>query len=62
MTSTVACPECHRPATVIDRFSLAGTNGPVEYLRLRCDGLLSFLAPADEVLRRSPSAPLAVAS
>jgi hypothetical protein len=49
MSHTVACPECHRPATVLDRFSLAGTDGPVEYLRIRCTGLLSFLTPASEI-------------
>ena len=49
MTSTVSCPECHRPATVLDRFMLAGTRGPVEYLRIRCSGLLSVLVAADEV-------------
>ncbi len=49
MTSTVDCPECHRPATVIGRFSLAGTGGPVEYLRIRCAGPLSLLVPAADV-------------
>lgn len=49
MTSTVHCPECHRAATVLDRFTLAGSGGPVEYLRIRCSGLLSVLIRADEV-------------
>lgn len=34
---TAACPECGRPAEVVNRFMLASTDGPVEHLRLRCD-------------------------
>lgn len=49
VTTTVPCPECRRPAIVLDRFWSAGTNGPVGYLRIRCDGLLSFLVAADEI-------------
>lgn len=49
MTGTVYCPECHRAATVLDRFTLAGAAGPVAYLRIRCSGLLSVLIRADEV-------------
>lgn len=31
-----ACPECGRMAEVVDRFTLASTDGPVEHIRLRC--------------------------
>jgi hypothetical protein len=48
-TSTVICPECHRPATVLDRFTTADPGGPVEYVRIRCSGLLSFLVPSADV-------------
>ncbi|MGH3567129.1 MAG: hypothetical protein ACRDRH_14080 [Pseudonocardia sp.] len=54
MTHTVTCPECRRPATVLDRFTLAGADGPVEYLRIRCDGPLSFLASAAEIEQIRP--------
>ncbi|MGH3612928.1 MAG: hypothetical protein ACRDRK_10110 [Pseudonocardia sp.] len=60
MTNTVTCPECHRPATVIDRFTLVGAAEPVEYLRIQCDGPLSFLASAAEIERaRSVGVPVA---
>lgn len=56
MVSTVPCPECGNEATVIDSFVLAGRNGPVEYLRLRCDGMLSLLVAADEIRRPATAA------
>lgn len=62
MTSTVSCPECHHPAAVLDRFTLAGTRGPVEYLRIRCSGPLSLLVPADEVHGSTPAVELPIAS
>lgn len=51
MSEQVPCPECGRDATVINSFSLPGRGGPVEYLRLRCTGLLSLLVAADEIRR-----------
>ncbi|MDN5790580.1 MAG: hypothetical protein L0H25_06920 [Micrococcales bacterium] len=33
-----ACPECGRLADVVDRFVLPSTDGPLEHIRLRCDG------------------------
>lgn len=33
-----ACPECRRPALVVDRFTLDSTDGPVEHVRLSCAG------------------------
>jgi hypothetical protein len=32
----VRCPQCELPATIIDRFSLNSTDGPVEHLKIRC--------------------------
>ncbi|MGI5128072.1 hypothetical protein ACQEVB_14780 [Pseudonocardia sp. CA-107938] len=49
MTDTVICPECHQTATVVGRFTLTTPSGPpVEYLRIRCSGLLTVLVTADE--------------
>ncbi len=36
--SIQACPECGRPAMVVDRFTLPSTDGPVEHFRLSCAG------------------------
>ncbi len=35
--ATLACPECCRLAEIVDTFSLASTDGPVEHFRLRCE-------------------------
>ena len=32
----VVCPECAAPAQVVDRFDLAGTDGPVEHVKVQC--------------------------
>ena len=46
MSSTVPCPECHRPARVLDSFTEQQVGGPVRYLRVQCEGALSLsLAP-----------------
>jgi hypothetical protein len=34
----IPCPECGRLARIVDRFTLASTDGPVEHLRIRCPG------------------------
>ena len=44
---TVECPDCHRPATVVSRFT---TGSAEEYLRIRCTGQLTLLVPAAEVV------------
>ncbi len=46
MSSTVQCPDCHRPATVLSRFTTGGGENPSEFLRIRCTGLLTLLVPA----------------
>jgi ribosomal protein S27E len=48
MPSTVQCPDCHRPATVLGRFTTGGADNPSEFLRIRCAGLLTLLVPATE--------------
>jgi hypothetical protein len=55
MTTTVSCPECHHAATVLGRFTQVTPAGErVEYLRIRCTGLLSVLVTAAEVERAAP--------
>ena len=49
MTHTVPCPECHRPAQVLDSFTLQRSTGPVRFLRVQCDGSLAFLVNAEEM-------------
>jgi hypothetical protein len=46
MPSTVPCPDCHRPATVLGGFTTGGADNPSEFLRIRCTGLLTLLVPA----------------
>jgi hypothetical protein len=57
MPSTVVCPECGRDATVVGH--LLSPGGTVEYLRVRCDRLLSLLVEVPEALRpRSSGCPV----
>jgi hypothetical protein len=55
MSSTVPCPECHQPAHVLDSFIEERASGPVRYLRLQCDGPLSFLVTVDDVDDETPA-------
>ncbi len=47
MLILIPCPECGVPAEVTDRFSLTGTDGPVEHLALRCSARHHVRMPAD---------------
>lgn len=49
MPSTVPCPDCHRPATVVGHFTTGGADNPSEFLRIQCTGLLTLLVPMAEV-------------
>jgi hypothetical protein len=49
MTRTVPCPECHRPARVLDSFVVRRSAGTLRFLRLQCEGPLSFLVSAEEL-------------
>jgi hypothetical protein len=49
MTRIVPCPECHRPAHVLDSFVLQRPTGPVGDLRVQCEGPLSFLVSVEEM-------------
>ena len=31
-----SCPECGRPAEILDRFQLPSTHGPIEHIKVRC--------------------------
>lgn len=39
------CPECAAPAEVVDRFTLPGTDGPVEHVKVACLARHWFLLP-----------------
>jgi hypothetical protein len=45
----VACPTCHEPAEVLDRFSLGATDGPYQHLKIRCAAGHWYTLPADRV-------------
>lgn len=54
----VRCPQCRLPAQIIDRFTLASTDGPVEHLKIMCPDRHWFTPPATdvEVLAQVPEA------
>jgi hypothetical protein len=39
------CPQCYRPAEIVDRFSLASTSGPYEHVKIVCPGGHWFTLP-----------------
>ncbi len=41
------CPTCGAPVTVIDRFTLAGSPGPVEHVKISCAAGHRFTVPTD---------------
>ena len=47
MLTLVSCPDCGVPAEVTERLSLAGTDGPVHHVALRCAADHYFRMPAD---------------
>jgi hypothetical protein len=55
----VGCPECGLPAEILDRFSLASTDGPVAHIALGCVGGHCFRMavdrlPAEALLQTGP--------
>jgi hypothetical protein len=46
-----SCPDCGRPAEVIDRFSLSSTDGPIEHVKTRCITGHWFTTPSPGALR-----------
>jgi hypothetical protein len=47
--SPVACPSCHEPAEIVDRFTLGSTDGPLRHLKIRCAAGHWYTMPADRV-------------
>jgi hypothetical protein len=45
----VACPSCHEPAEIVDRFTLGSTDGPARHLKIRCASGHWYTMPADRV-------------
>jgi hypothetical protein len=57
----VRCPQCGLPAEITDRFTLAGTSGPVEHVRTMCAGGHWFTPLVDDVEELvMPASPLLV--
>jgi hypothetical protein len=50
------CPACGLPAEVTDRFTLGGTPGPVEHVKLVCLAGHWCTPPADRLLDTKPHA------
>jgi hypothetical protein len=57
MSSTVPCPECRRPAHVLDSFTIEVAGAPVRYLRVQCEGPPSFLVTVEDVADESSLVP-----
>ncbi len=62
MTSTVCCPECNKEATVVDRFVLSSTDGPIEHLRIHCIDRHHFTMPAERLVAYAAQGSLPAAS
>ena len=43
------CPQCELPATIVDRFWLNSTDGPAEFVKIRCPDGHWFTSWADDV-------------
>jgi hypothetical protein len=44
-----SCPECGRPAEIIQRVTLPSTDGPVEHVKTRCVTGPWFFVPAADL-------------
>lgn len=49
--SRVRCPECGLPAQITDRFTLSGSPGPVEHVKIVCSGGHWFTPPSSRLVR-----------
>jgi len=45
----VACPSCHEPAEILDRYSFDSSDGPYRHLKIRCAAGHWYTMPADRV-------------
>ena len=61
--STISCPQCALPVTIIDRFTLDCTTGePVEHVRIACPVSHHFLMALDRLTETTPVAEAAPAA
>jgi hypothetical protein len=44
-----SCPECGRPAEIVQRVTFPSTDGPVEHVKTRCITGPWFLVPAADL-------------
>ena len=49
MLTLTSCPDCHAPAEVTDRFTLASTDGPVAHVAVSCLAGHHYRMPADKL-------------
>jgi hypothetical protein len=57
MQTFVSCPDCTAPAEIIERFSLASTDGRVDHIVLFCAGGHHFRMAADMLPVPQPAWP-----
>ena len=50
--ASLQCPSCGLPATITDRFTLHGSPGPVEHVRLVCFAGHWFTPPIESLPSR----------
>ena len=53
MLTFIACPQCHVPAEITDRFTLPSTDGPVAHVVVGCVAGHHFRMPADRLPARA---------
>jgi hypothetical protein len=51
MLTLTSCPDCHAPAEITDRFTLASTDGPVPHVAVSCLAGHHYRMPADKLPR-----------
>ena len=49
MLTLTSCPECHAPAEITERFTLASTDGPVAHVAVSCLAGHHYRMPADKL-------------
>jgi hypothetical protein len=58
MLTLTSCPDCHAPAEITDRFTLASTDGPVAHVAVSCLAGHHYRMPADKLPGPDDPAPL----
>jgi hypothetical protein len=49
MLILTSCPDCHAPAEITERFTLASTDGPVAHVAVSCLSGHHYRMPADKL-------------